>query len=52
MEEPLLAALVEGAGADALGQERLAVLREQGWRAFVERRDAAVESARDGERSD
>ena len=49
MDEPLLAALAEGAGADALGQERLAVLRDQGWRAFVDRRDAAVEAARDGD---
>lgn len=47
MEEPLLAALAEGAGADVLGQEHLDVLREQGWRAFVEHRDAAVDTARD-----
>ncbi len=43
MEEPALAALAEQAGSDALGRERLAVLKEHGWRAFVSRRDAAAE---------
>ena len=46
MDEPDLAALAEATGADPLARERLAVLREQGWRAFVDRRDAAAEPGR------
>jgi len=47
MEEPRLAALAEATGADPLGRERLGVLAERGWRAFVAHRDAAAGSGRE-----
>ena len=46
MEEPGLAALAEATAGDPLGEERLAVLRERGWRAFVEHRDASADGGR------
>lgn len=42
MHEPDLAALAEATGSDPLARERLAVLEKQGWRAFVDGRDAAA----------
>jgi enoyl-CoA hydratase/carnithine racemase len=42
-DDPVIQALSSEASGDAVGTDRLKVLREQGWSAFLEKRDEAFE---------